>query len=125
MNEEKINLVLMDICGRLSHGVITKNCKNNFDVPAHMLPHVNGIKLLIAEYDLKPYLRPMSSMTEEERENFRKVGGVMSYSPQHDTWAISAFAPEAYDWLNKNKFDYRGLIPMGLALEATENMYSI
>lgn len=74
---------------------------------------------------IKPYLRPMSSMTEEEREEFRKTGGVMSYSPQHDTWAISAFAPEAYDWLNKNKFDYRGLIPMGLALEATKNMYSI
>lgn len=74
---------------------------------------------------IKPYLRPMSSMTEEERGEFRNFGGVMSYSPQHDTWAISAFSPEAYDWLNKNMFDYRGLIPMGLALEATKNMYSI
>ena len=74
---------------------------------------------------IKPYLRPMSSMTEEERGEFRNFGGVMSYSPQHDTWSISAFSPEAYDWLNKNMFDYRGLIPMGLALEATENMYSI
>lgn len=74
---------------------------------------------------IKPYLRPMSSMTDEERGEFRNFGGVMSYSPQHDTWTISAFSPEAYDWLNKNMFDYRGLIPMGLALEATKNMYSI
>lgn len=64
--------------------------------------YFNGIFEII---DCKPYLRPMSSMTEEERDEFRKTGGVMSYSPQHDTWAISAFAPEAYDWLNKNKFD--------------------
>jgi hypothetical protein len=72
---------------------------------------------------LKPYLRPMSSMTDEERDEFNKVGGVTSYNPQNDTWAISAFTPEAYDWLNKNAFDYRGLIPMGLALKAREGMY--
>jgi hypothetical protein len=41
----------------------------------------------------------------------------MSHNVQNDTWAISAFAPEAYDWLNKYGFDYRSLIPMGLALE--------
>jgi hypothetical protein len=74
-------------------------------------------------YQIKPYLRPMSSMTDEERGEFRKVGGVMSHSPQHDTWAISAFAPEAYDWLNAHHFDYRGLIEKGLALEAPKGMY--
>ena len=75
--------------------------------------------------DVKPYLRLMSSMTEEEREEFRKVGGVMSHNLQNDTWAISAFTPEAYDWLNSHHFDYRGLIQMGLALEAPEGMYEI
>ena len=67
----------------------------------------------------------MSSMTEEERGEFRNFGGVMSYSPQHDTWAISALAPEAYDWLNKNMFDYRGLIEKGLALKAPKDMYNM
>lgn len=111
MNEEKINLVLMDICGRLPHGVITKNCKNNFDVPAHMLPHVNGIKLLIAEYDLKPYLRPMSSMTDGEKEH---CGDLILHE---EDWM------SYYDYLDSRYLDYRGLIPMGLALPATEGMY--
>jgi hypothetical protein len=62
-------------------------------------------------------------MTDDEREEYRKLGGVMSYNSEHDTWAICAFTPEAYDWLNKKMFDYRGLIPMGLAIEAPEGMY--
>ena len=128
MNEEKINLVLMDICGRLPHGVITKNCKNNFDVPAHMLPHVNGIKLLIAEYDLKPYLRPMSSMTAAEEYEYHQCKNAdylaickMEHTEMLETAAL--WFSRAIDWLNKHGFDYRGLIPMGLALPATEDMY--
>lgn len=66
----------------------------------------------------------MSSMTEDEREEYRKLGGVMSYDSEHDIWAICTFTPEAYDWLNKKMFDYRGLIPVGLAMEAPEDMYS-
>lgn len=136
MNEEKINLVLMDICGRLSHGVITKNCKNNFDVPAHMLPHVNGIKLLIAEYDLKPYLRPMSSMTEEEKKKLEDICTIYNceQSSSYEYFGVEIFNISRYgtyfesdytaiDWLNKHHFDYRGLIPMGLALVAPEDMY--
>lgn len=128
MNEEKINLVLMDICGRLPHGVITKNCRNNFDVPAHMLPHVNGIKLLIAEYDLKPYLRPMSSMTAAEEYEYHQCKNAdylaickMEHAEMLETAAL--WFSRAIDWLNKHGFDYRGLIPMGLALPATEGMY--
>lgn len=30
---------------------------------------------------------------------------------------------QVIDWLLAHHFDYRGLIPMGLALEATEGMY--
>ena len=62
-------------------------------------------------------------MTDKERDEFRTVGGVMSHNIHNDTWAICAFAPEAYDWLNANHFDYRGLIEKGLALEAKEGMY--
>lgn len=65
----------------------------------------------------------MSSITEDEREEYRKLGGIMGYDSEHDTWAMCAFAPEAYDWLNKKMFDYRGLISKGLALEAPKDMY--
>ena len=133
MTKEEKDLLLKDLCARLPYGV---KCLVNFDDGTKdIMTLKTGLPNSFGKWDFynencsgcsnifKPYLRPISSMTEEEREEFRKTGGVMSYSPQHDTWAISAFAPEAYDWLNKNKFDYRGLIEKGLALEATEGMY--
>jgi hypothetical protein len=70
-------------------------------------------------YQIKPYLRPMSSMTEEEYENFRET---FKWFEQFDK-LIFEWTYKSYDWLNKHHFDYRGLIPKGLALEALENMY--
>ena len=70
--------------------------------------------------DVKPYLRPMSSMTDEEEKEYRNIDN-RSYSCPIDYAHIPA--SERIDWLNKNHFDYRGLIPKGLALEAQEGMY--
>ena len=84
---------------------------------------------------IKPYLRPMSSMTEEERNEYRKA-----FEKDFAILEDSIDAPIAYkysdgmivsdrvlfneiDWLNKKMFDFRGLIPMGLALEAPKDMY--
>lgn len=75
-------------------------------------------------YQIRPYLRPMSSMTEEEREDWYRHGKVdydcefkpePTLSPEHCHLSV--------DWLNKHRFDYRGLISKGLALEAPEGMY--
>ena len=63
--------------------------------------------------EVKPYLRPMSSMTEEEEREFE------------ETLQYTQYTLESYDWLNAHHFDYRGLIEKGLALEATEGMYKI
>ena len=73
--------------------------------------------------NVKPYLRPLKDMSDDEREEFRSKDGVMSYSPQQDEWVLCAFCAEAYDWLGSNYFDYRGLIEKGLAIEAPEGMY--
>lgn len=67
-------------------------------------------------YDIKPYLRPISSMTEEEKEEF----GVPFTSEGLVTLADTV---ECMDWLLEHHFDYRGLIEKGLALEAPEGMY--
>ena len=58
--------------------------------------------------NIKPYLRPLSSMTEEEESIFINKQGY-----------------DRYDWLNEKMFDYRGLIPRELALEASEDIYII
>lgn len=132
MTQEEKELLLRDLCGRLPYGVIVsyqvgKNTPVNRVLTGKALDElVRGS--YVDEWlkcSFKPYLRPMSSMTEEERGKYRKLGGVMSYNPERETWAMCAFTPEAYDWLNKKMFDYRGLIEKGLALEAPEGMYNI
>lgn len=75
---------------------------------------------------IKPYLRPMSSMTEEECKELgelpatiENVGETLPNAPYY----IEVARPEQIDWLNVHHFDFRGLIEMGLALEAPEEMY--
>lgn len=135
MTQEERHLLLKDICARLPYGVKVHldTDDKSFDTDLVGLPNNNTVNIHDKEnyetieecfvWNIKPYLHPMSSMTEEEREEFRMIGGVTSYSPQHNTWAICAFSPEAYDWLLANHFDHRGLIEKGLALEAPEGMY--
>jgi hypothetical protein len=80
-----------------------------------------------------PYLRPMSSMTEGERDEVEEMShGWLYVNEDGEIFPMGQFTDSGefedailptLDWLNKNYFDYRGLIPMGLALEAPENMY--
>lgn len=76
---------------------------------------------------IKPYLRPMSSMTEEEYNSMSWEGcnHVINYSVKHGFQfvEITSFTIEILNWLNAHHFDYRGLIEKGLALEAPEDMY--
>ena len=112
------NIVLIDLCTRLPYRV--------------KVEHDGEVKS-IARYDtrerfeltdgtitsyvnLKPYLRPMSSMTEEEKKEYNKV--MFQSERYEDDYAADV------DWLNKHHFDYRGLIEKGLALEAPEGMYN-
>ena len=75
-------------------------------------------------YVVKPYLRPMASMTEEERNEYNEYffhGASIGLMSNTET------AYELIEWLNKNHFDYRGLIEMGLAIPVTKenNPYEV
>jgi len=81
---------------------------------------------------IKPYLRPMGSMTEEEKYQFRDfVDWDYDCNWKANTLEellngnriISRYVFELFDWLNACHFDYRGLIEKGLAIEAPEGMY--
>ena len=76
--------------------------------------------------DIKLYLYPLSSMTEEQCEEFRQVSGLDADLDSIRQGRISLIGDiaidclyDAIDWLNKNHFDYRELIPLGLAIDAT------
>ena len=67
--------------------------------------------------DCKPYLFPMSSMTETQKNEYQYITERWMYD---SSYSIS----DSIDLLNKNHFDYRGLIEKSLALDATElNIY--
>lgn len=74
-------------------------------------------------YIVKPYLRPMSSMTPEEYDSMRYEYTFYGDSYIHNSEML--ICGEVVDWLNKHYFDYRGLIGKGLAIEAPEGMYNI
>ena len=76
--------------------------------------------------DVRPYLRPMSSMIKEERMEYNKFndfGSANLRRYEYEDFILYIPAFERIDWLNAHHFDYRGLIEKGLALEAPEGMY--
>ena len=76
--------------------------------------------------NIKLYLYPLSSMTEEQCEEFKMVSGLDAYLDSIRRGEFSLIGDiaidcivDAIDWFNKNHFDYRELIPLGLAIDAT------
>ena len=63
------------------------------------------------DYEIKPYLRPMSNMTEEEKLMYE---GLMIGTDNNIQYIL-----DVIDWLNVHHFDYRDLIEKGLAIDAT------
>ena len=132
MTQEEKDLVVKDLCARLPYGTIIRNyATDEDDVLTYSL--LEDFEIVGLEY-IKPYLRPMSSMTEEEKEEWHNTfdsvydlvpGGDPDNEDDYDDNWHEQPGIESYDWLNEHHFDYRGLIEKGLALKATENMYQI
>lgn len=138
MTQEDKDLLLKDLCARLPYGVkiLHEGWNYEWDDEFSTVERVVGIddkfiyvkvidthngeeyrddKLPIDTFDDKLYLRPMSSMTEEQYKEYWEL----EHSGDMEHLSIPAL-----DWLNKNHFDYRGLILMGLAIDATNlNIY--
>ena len=124
MNNKERALLKKDLCGRLPY---------NVKIEANVCPRALFPMDVVAENLPRPYLRPMSSMTEDERKDFEKASQKdidialnevnRQYKSKIDKYAPLLSTHNKFDWLNEHHFDYRGLIPMGLALEAPEDMY--
>ena len=146
MNKQEKELLLKALCEGLLHGIKCKWVTKDTDLLgimgdiAEVGYDTNDYDVAAVE-DIKPYLRPMSSMTEEELKELKEETGLIyDYENgldlaefQNNYKCLDFYLSEApsyvvvlvFDWLNKHHFDYRGLISMGLALEAPEGMYKI
>ena len=115
MRQENKELLLKDLSARLPYGV-----KYNFDGNDGCDYIMDSVSLIAVDdafpiEDIKPYLFPLSSMTEEQKMFLKQQNWCIAIS----TSGTVETTIEGIDWLNKNHFDYRCLIPMGLAIDAT------
>jgi hypothetical protein len=136
MTQEQKDLLINDLCGRLSHGVKCKILETNevkilgaiqydgentlFDFWEDDQKIQYGYQLYLSEF--KPCLLSLSSMTEEQKVEFEKMSDLdyecIITQIKNDTpnWTSGL---NRINWLIKNHFDVYGLIPMGLAIDAT------
>ena len=123
MKQEDKDLLLKDLCARLPYAV-KGNFQNSDDKLLRSITITYGnLKPngMVMTGDIKPYLFPLSSMTEEQEMEYDATFDTIVYE---DGRKDSVMTYKSFDWLNKNNFDYRGLIPMGLAIDATNlNIY--
>ena len=137
MTPKEKDLLLRDLCARLPYGLKVKCEKYSFPVTILYGGNIDEVKFIETGgieniCAIKPYLFPLSSMTEEQEKEILKRYKIHTYyglcieitnhsegywdddnscNLQDYLWLV--------DWFNKNHFDYRGLIEKSLALDAT------
>ena len=139
ITEEEKNLLFRDLSSRFSYGVkvayttLSDNMPKVWDVIG--LPAVGLVDIIVpGKYrfaavpveGIKLYLRPMSSMTEEEGREVGKLGVCYDGAFHNDIYDVGISMEEAFtaiSWLLERHFDINYLIHKGLALEAPEDMY--
>lgn len=131
MNKEETLLLYKDLSGRTTYGTKIKHDNGIFTFDNDhcgigMIDVETSPKIILSGCyygdDIKPYLFPLSSMTEEQMREYTYIVNYMS--GDSDDWAEGEFVyvddvPSLTHFYNREHLDYRGLIPKGLALDAT------
>lgn len=122
MTQEEKQLLINDLCARLPYQPMCEFTDTEDDFCTETATLGYSLRDFIAgKILIKPYLRPMSSMTDEEAN---EVSGKIIHSNINSRSFVWAENCSTYiDWNNAHHFDYRGLIEKGLALEAPKGMY--
>ena len=136
MTQEDKELLLKDLCARLPYGVKMNHIANNVNEPTTLIGIVkdmitlegNGGYSTANVEEFKPYLFPMSSMTEEQKRELKDLisqqTNILIEQLKNDDCGIDSgkyhfHSTLELEWVLKNHFDFNGLIPKGLALDAT------
>ena len=120
MTQEDKELLLKDLCARLPYGVKIEltwwvmgegTCINTTLEPDHIEQLLNDED---GDTEIKPYLFPMSSMTEEEKEEYYQL----------QQRVVNEDVTKHINYCYKKHLDINNLIPIGLAIDATNlNIY--
>lgn len=144
MTKDEKELLIKDICPRLPYDVkayvrnyskLDRKWYEGVYTIESIHPSLNNIfvcsergsvEVIVGydDYEIKPYLFPLSSMTEEQEKELEEIDPEFYSLICENGDIYVSMDVRGYDWLNKNNFDYRGLIDMGLAIDATNlNIY--
>ena len=116
MTQEEKELLLRDLCARFPYGVKVYgnyryiNGDEIVDDKKIKVLDLSALDWFVNGIDIKPYLRPMSKMTEKEEEEYEEV--------------VRGSFEKQLEFYLRNHLDFRGLIPKGIALEALDGMYN-
>lgn len=122
MTQEERDLLFKDLCSRLPYGVKLHcyshsiMCIGPYTLNTIVLDRIFNKHTEYAPFDeAKPYLFPLSNMTEEQKKEYYAL-----CDESITEWGTPLYfdTVESIDWLNAHHFDFRGLIPMGLAINA-------
>lgn len=118
MTQEEKQLLLVDLSSRFPYSVAVDCRDENSRITCYLTTDIlREIQNNTCYWEYKPYLFPISSMTEEQKQEYQYITERWMYD---SSYSIS----DSIDWLNKNHFDYRGLIEKGLAIDCTNlNVY--
>ena len=136
MKHEDKDLLLKDLCARLPYGIkVNEDIQGDFTLVGLTKERAFTTSEEEGYYNdfpielIKPYLFPLSSMTEEQKRELRQMDAFVNTFGQicfstyddygHELIPTFEDAIRIEKWLNKNHFDYRGLIEKGLAIDAT------
>ena len=129
MTQEDKELLLKDLCARLPYGVECLAGDAVVGKVVGIVPHAGELYLylqgVLTPYrldEVKPYLRSMDDMTDEEKKEY---GTLAMHTIVTSKGFVHIEATDLIDWLNARHFDYRALIERGLALEALQGMYNL
>ena len=126
MTQNEKELLLKDLCARLPYG-IKLHCSSNvmtcigpYTLNTIVLDRIFNDNTEYVPFDeFKPYLFPMSSMTEEQKDEFNAQSLKLQLQVIDDKIMYEKATEFEVDFYNKHHLDWRGLIPMGLAIDAT------
>lgn len=130
MTQEEKQLLLVDLSARMPYGVIVRLDYGDRTIVTREMGINSLHDMMFGNAKGKPYLRPMSSMTDGEKEELteehkkdeRIYIEIIERVANGDESARGTAVPHfAADWCNEHHFDYRGLIEKGLAIAVTEN----
>ena len=128
MTQEDKEILLRDLCARLPYEV-----KVQYKDDIFTIDYISGIyeevkldipdRYTISVSEVKPYLFPLSSMTEEQKKEYYNLCIEEEREEiEFGEWITRVYyynTIESIDWLNEHHFDYRGLIKKGLAIDCT------